>query len=308
MAVFFVSYSEKDKSWAELVARILEGAGHSVYFASRDSPPGSHFLRDIDEAVERADKMIAVLSENYLHGKYTRLEWEAALAGDPEGRQRKLILVRVGECQPTGLLRGLVYVDWVNLPEADRSRILLDAVSRHPESVTQAAGVVPDNEQSPSHRRLLRDLERSIADGDLEDSDLAPNVLAVLAEESGLELERSYDAKLVIRGILASDEHFLLVRGSAGERDWQMDFAQMATPVMVAMAQSLARSADAQAALVRLCEGLAEGLRLTVVWPENAATSNDLKNAIYAACRRAKDLPDDEVLMLLRGLTILGPV
>ena len=41
----------------------------------------------------------------------------------------------------------------------------------------------------------------------------------------------------------------VLVQSSAGERDWQRDLAQVATPIVVAMARSLKRSPDTQAAL-----------------------------------------------------------
>ena len=154
---------------------------------------------------------------------------------------------------------------------------------------------------------IVRDLARSIADGELRNSPLAPVVLAALQEEPGLELASSYDWPLTSKGIRSSDEHFTRVKQSAGYRDWQRGLGQTATPMIVVVARSLRRSADAQALIVQLCDAVAAKLRLRWIWPEDPDTLNDVKNAIYRKCLDATEIESDDVLEELGRLTVIGP-
>ena len=90
-------------------------------------------------------------------------------------------------------------------------------------------------------------------------------------------------------------------------RDWQRDFATVATPILVGASRCLQQSADAQAAIIQLCIAIAQRLRLKILWPEDADEVNDIKNAIYNACRQAGDLESDETLITLRQLRVVGP-
>lgn len=56
-----------------------------------------------------------------MNAEFTEPEWAAAFANDPKSLERKIIPIRVRECQPTGLLRSIVYVDLVQL-DADAAR------------------------------------------------------------------------------------------------------------------------------------------------------------------------------------------
>jgi hypothetical protein len=150
-------------------------------------------------------------------------------------------------------------------------------------------------------------LERSIEEGDLRDSLLGPIVLETLGKEPELGLMSSRDPLWITTGIRLADEYFVRVRSSAGDRDWQRDFAPTATPILVAVARSLERSADAQAMVVRLCDALARRLGLKLTWAQEPDASNDAKNAVYRACLDATELESDEVLLQLRAVTVVGP-
>lgn len=154
---------------------------------------------------------------------------------------------------------------------------------------------------------LLSDLKQSIADGELWESTLAPIVLAALQEEPGLELASPYDSVWIVKRIQLSDEYLKRVNASAGCHDWQIDPAQIVAPILVAVAQSLRQSADAQALIVRLCDMLAARLRLKVIWPEDPDSSTEVKNGIYRACLYATEVDSDEVLLQFRRLTVIGP-
>jgi DNA polymerase III delta prime subunit len=125
---FFISYNQSDRAWAEWLAWTLEEAGYSVIIEAWDFRPGGNFAVEMQNATVQAKKMIAVLSENYLNANFTHAEWAAYFRQDPKGEQRLLIWVRVQDCQPTGMLATMIYVDMVGLDEATAQLKILDAL------------------------------------------------------------------------------------------------------------------------------------------------------------------------------------
>lgn len=123
---FFISYNRADKTWAEWIGWTLEEAGYSVVIDAWDFRPGGNFALEMQRAITESQKTIAILSEAYLKAVYVYPEWAAAFAGDPLGVKRKLIPVRVKDCQPEGLLASTIYVDLIGLSEADAQQSLLD--------------------------------------------------------------------------------------------------------------------------------------------------------------------------------------
>lgn len=169
-------------------------------------------------------------------------------------------------------------------------------------------GIVGIEAQPPLIRPLLRDLERAIVGGDLKNSELAREVLETLQAERDLKPQLPLDSSRCIRGIQISDRYLRPIQLSAGQRDWQRDFARVATPVIVGVAWSLKRSPEAQAAIIRLCSVVAEKLRVQLAWPDDPDELNDRKNAVYQACLDAGELESDRVLIELQGFRVTGPV
>ena len=87
-----------------------------------DFEPGSNWVLEMDRATSKAERTIAVLSPAFLESRYAQPEWAAAFRDDPEGDRRKLVPVRVRECQPDGLLGSIVYIDLVGVSEDDARR------------------------------------------------------------------------------------------------------------------------------------------------------------------------------------------
>lgn len=124
-AHFFISYTSSDARWAEWVAWQLEEGGYRTVLQAWDFVPGSNFVLDMQAAAAGAERTIIVLSPQYLESAYAQSEWAAAFAGDPDGRARKLLPLRVVPCQPDGILAQVVYIDLVGLHEhAARARLL----------------------------------------------------------------------------------------------------------------------------------------------------------------------------------------
>jgi hypothetical protein len=129
MPDFFVSYTGSDERWAEWIGWTLEAAGFSVVIQKWDFTAGSNFVLNMHRAAAGCQRTIAVLSPEYLKSAYAAPEWAAAFASDPEGSTRKLVPVRVVECNPAGLLKAIVYIDLAGSEEETARHVLLEGVA-----------------------------------------------------------------------------------------------------------------------------------------------------------------------------------
>jgi hypothetical protein len=180
---FFVSYTHTDRAWAEWIAWVLEEDGHQVLIQAWDFVPGSNWLAGMHAGTRDAARTIAVLSGTYLGSVYGSAAWQAAMATDPDGTSRKLLVVRVATasglvCSPgssgwtcSGYLRqrhgtGCVRWSWQQNQAARSQRwhlaSLAQPVSCHPNRIsladrrparrpaqTQSAAVTPSSQQIP---------------------------------------------------------------------------------------------------------------------------------------------------------------
>jgi hypothetical protein len=126
---FFVSYTQADRAWAEWIAWILEEDGRRVLIQAWDFVPGSNWIQSMQEGAARAERTIAVLSRAYLQSVFGGAEWQAAWAEDPTGAGRKLLPIRVEDCDRLGLLRRVVAVDVFGVDEAKARARLRGAVA-----------------------------------------------------------------------------------------------------------------------------------------------------------------------------------
>src|SRR5690242_15523187 len=127
---FFISYTSKDRQWAEWIAWQLEAAGYKTIVQAWDFHAGSNFVLDMHEAARQATRTIAVLSPDYLASKFTPAEWVAAFRRDPKGEDSTLIPVQVRSCDVEGLLGQIISIDLVGQDEATAKQILLEHISR----------------------------------------------------------------------------------------------------------------------------------------------------------------------------------
>jgi hypothetical protein len=126
---FFVSYTAANKGWAEWIAWQLEEADYTVYIQAWDFVPGSHWMNMMTRGIQRANRTITVLSHAYIDSVWGTAEWQAALRDDPEGFKRKVIPVRVEDCERPTLLETVVGVDLFDLPEDETAARLLAGVA-----------------------------------------------------------------------------------------------------------------------------------------------------------------------------------
>ena len=129
MAAFFISYTKADERWAEWIAWQLEQAGHEVKLMAWDFRPGTDFVAEMHKALQECERTVMVLSPAYLQSAFCLPEWTNTFANDSTGQLKKLLPVRVADCNPDGLLKARVYIDLVGLSEAVAKEKLLAGIS-----------------------------------------------------------------------------------------------------------------------------------------------------------------------------------
>lgn len=125
MNSFFISYTNVDKAYADWITWVLREAGNEVFFQSWDLWSDDNCILHTKREVANADITILVLSEDYLQLEFTRPKCEEIFIKIFENQDRRLLLIRVRECQPKGLLRSIACIDLVGLKaNAARQNIL----------------------------------------------------------------------------------------------------------------------------------------------------------------------------------------
>ena len=113
------------------MAWLLEEAGFRVLVQAWDMVPGSNWVDRMDQGAADAERTVAVLSADYLASVYGTAERRAAWRHDPDGHRRKLVPVRVSQCEwPKGFLGEVVTIDLVGLDEAAAQREFLEGVQK----------------------------------------------------------------------------------------------------------------------------------------------------------------------------------
>jgi hypothetical protein len=130
---FFISHAGADRPWAEWVAWQLIGAGYTVELDVWDWAAGQNFITAMSDALERADRVVALFSPTYFErARYTTEEWTAALVHVPGTGQGRLVPVWVenapAENMPS-VLRSLICCDLFGVDATEARRVLLAAVA-----------------------------------------------------------------------------------------------------------------------------------------------------------------------------------
>jgi TolB-like protein len=126
MGAVFLSYAREDQACAEALARLLEDAGHQVWW-DRRIESGSEFAAAIEAALDSADIVLVLWSKQSVKSRWVRDE--AAIGGD-SGR---LVPVLIDGAQPPLGFRqfhGFDLVGWKGAKKDKRTAELLAAIAR----------------------------------------------------------------------------------------------------------------------------------------------------------------------------------
>jgi tetratricopeptide (TPR) repeat protein len=124
---FFVSYAGADRAWALWISQQLVSAGYTVELDVWDWPAGSNFINNMEVAIRRARRMVAVLSDAYFDPASYAMEERAAALRQAKSEQSQLLPVKVASCELPPLIAPLIYVSLVDLDEEQARSALLDA-------------------------------------------------------------------------------------------------------------------------------------------------------------------------------------
>lgn len=86
----FISFSNKDKTFAEQLHRDLQNKGVRCWFAPEDIRIGDRVRDRIDESIRSHDKLLLILSEHSVLSRWVGDEVEAAF--ERERREKRSIL------------------------------------------------------------------------------------------------------------------------------------------------------------------------------------------------------------------------
>lgn len=126
MAGIFLSYAREDRACAEKLARVLETAGHQVWW-DRRLDGGEEFSAEIEAALDRSDAVVVAWSKESVKSRWVRDE--AAVGGD-KGR---LVPVSIDGSLPPMGFRQFHTVDltgWKAAKRDSRTAELLRSVER----------------------------------------------------------------------------------------------------------------------------------------------------------------------------------
>ena len=86
----FVSYSHKDKLFAEFLCKRLRECGVGVWFAPEDVLPGEKLHHQIGRAIRTFDRLLIVLSEASMKSKWVKTELKVARRREVEEEEKVL--------------------------------------------------------------------------------------------------------------------------------------------------------------------------------------------------------------------------
>ena len=126
MAAIFLSYAREDRACAEKLARVLETAGHEVWW-DRRLDGGEEFSEEIEAALEKSDAVVVAWSKESIRSRWVRDE--AGVGGD----RGRLVPVSIDGSLPPMGFRQFHTVDltgWKAAKRDVRTAELLRSVER----------------------------------------------------------------------------------------------------------------------------------------------------------------------------------
>jgi hypothetical protein len=107
MKTVFLSYSHKDRFFAELASIELARHGYAVWRDHGQLRAGTEWRQGIEEAISRSHAVLVALSPNSAESPYLTFEWSYAL-----GRRKVVIPLKLAECAIHPRLEAVQYLDF----------------------------------------------------------------------------------------------------------------------------------------------------------------------------------------------------
>ncbi len=134
---FFISYAGEDEAAARDIAAVLDDLGKSYLVQYRDFPQ-SNFVNMMNEAMERADRLIPVYSRSYVASDFCKAEWNHYFKIDPSGAERRIVGFKLDGADLTPLMDQFVYERLAGTPRDDWPEVIRKWVDWEPLNLTRA--------------------------------------------------------------------------------------------------------------------------------------------------------------------------
>jgi tetratricopeptide (TPR) repeat protein len=122
VADIFVSYTSSDRDWAHWIALDLEKLGHTAHVHEWEIKGGDDIYAWMDRRLNAADRVLCVVSDEYLKAPYATLERDAALWQAAARRPGFVLLVAVKPCKLPALSDHIRRCELFGIPE-DAARL-----------------------------------------------------------------------------------------------------------------------------------------------------------------------------------------
>ncbi|MDT0651297.1 TIR domain-containing protein [Autumnicola edwardsiae] len=107
----FISYSQKDKKYADLISEKLKSNGHDVWYDDWKLRAGDNLINKLEEGLRSADAIIIIVSEHSLQSKWVMQEYTAIAFSEISKKRQRIIPVLVDQSTVPQYLSRYVYVD-----------------------------------------------------------------------------------------------------------------------------------------------------------------------------------------------------
>jgi hypothetical protein len=310
----FISYSHKDQKYLHELKTHLKPytrGGSVSAWSDEQIRAGSKWSDEIDDALANAKVAVLLVTPSFLDSDFIHENELGPLLKRAEagGVTILWIPVRPSAYKSTAIAEYQAITDPARPLTEMRPGRRDGAWVRICEAIAEAVGATSGGIlQLPPVPPSLRDLRRAICERGLESTSIARMVLQAVSEVPDLELAPNFMELQLTTAVNLSEalkitikysEHFA---ASAGAPYWRKFLPEVATPLLVGVARSLARSPAAQEVVIRLCKRIASHFYVRLRWPKDPVVRDRFKDALYNRCRRAKRLESDAVLLLIRRL------
>lgn len=125
----FISYNHTDRDFAETLAMNLVQAKHNVWIDKWELSAGDSLIEKIEEAIEGADALLVLLSENSINSEWCRKELKSGLLRELEEQSVVVIPILVDDCKIPLFIREKLYVD-LRRGDDEQFKLLLDSLDK----------------------------------------------------------------------------------------------------------------------------------------------------------------------------------
>jgi tetratricopeptide (TPR) repeat protein len=133
----FVSYTSSDRDWAFWIGQELERLGHVVRIHEWEIPAGGDIPKWMEERLQETDRVLCVVSQEYLTKDYSGWERRSAQWAAASKRPNFMLPVFVADCEAPVAMAHIKRCDLYGLSEDD-ARSRLEAYLAEPGRVAPA--------------------------------------------------------------------------------------------------------------------------------------------------------------------------